>query len=369
MKAKRQVAPNLFIRMRASGNEYYLGKFKKGGRSYERSLGSTKDMTLRDAKFALARLMLEFDEKKPEEDTRRASGLSFKEAIELAMVDIVRVKQWKTDNSEYLWRRTLQEYAVPILGDINVADITRKDILKVLEPIWFNKTETANRVRMRIEAIMNWCIHNDYRKDSNPAVWRGSLEFDLPSRTKVQQVVHHEAMTNDEIKKVVAYCLEHPSVVGAAVLFGIATAARVSEFRFAKRSEIEGDVWLVPPERRKDSKRYPHRVPLSTLAKKALRMAKKFSKKDELFVTDFGLMCADSPRQKIKKIVGRAVTMHGCRSTFRDWCAENGIDRVLAEKSLMHATGNEVEQAYQRSDLLEQRREVMQNWADFLLTK
>ncbi len=356
----KQIAPNLILRTRSNGNSFYSARFKKNGKLIERSLGSADLLTLKQAKLALAQLMLEFDV-----ETKK-TALTFKEATERALKDIANVKQWRNAKSEHQWRQTLTDYALPYLGRKDVAEITRDDILDVLMRIWNDKPETANRLRGRIESVMAWCIRRGFRKDSNPATWRGNLEFDLPRRSKVSAVKHHEAMTFDEVKKAVAYCLNHPSPVSAAILFGIATASRVGEFRFARKEEIVKDVWMVPPERRKDSKPYPHRVPLSELAKKAVKMAKG---KDHLFVSDFGVIAADSPRLKLVAIVGRPVTMHGCRSVFRDWCAENGIDRVLAEKSLMHATGNEVEQAYQRSDLLEQRREVMQKWAEFLLEK
>ena len=362
---KKQIAPNLLLFTRQNGKSFYIAKFKKNGRAIERSLGSTEDISLRNAKLELARLMLDFNDEAEDLVQNKKDGLSFREAAEQAIKDIALVKQWKTDRSEHQWRQTLNDYAFPVIGDLDVATITRKDVLAVLSPLWFEKAETASRLRMRIEAIINWSIHHNFRTDSNPAVWRGNLEFDLPSRNKVKRTEHHSAMTLDEIKQAVSYCLSHPSPVSAAILFGIATATRVSEFRWARHSEIEGDVWFIPPERRKDTKTYPHRVPLSTLAKMALDMAKG---EDFIFVSKFGVIAADSPRLKLIDIIKRPVTMHGCRSTFRDWCAEGGIDRVLAEKSLMHATGNEVEQAYQRADLLEQRRPVMQQWADYLLS-
>lgn len=381
-KKKQQIAPNLLLHTRSNGRSFYIARFKKNGRSYERSLGCAEDITLRTAKLALARLLMDFEEPSEEKKNDHPDGLCFREAFNLAMKDIAAVKQWKNEKSEHTWRQTITDFALPIIGDLDVAGITRDDVLAVLKPIWFEKTETASRLRARIEAVLSWSIRRGYRKESNPAIWKGNLEFDLPMRMKIQPVEHFPAMTGDEIKKVVTYCLAHPSPVSAAVLFGIATASRLSEFRLAKRKEIDGDVWLVPPERRKDKRNYPHRVPLSTLAQEALKMAddalqkkkkgdnsekpKKANGDDFLFVSRYGVIHVDSPRLKIVDIVGRKVTMHGCRSTFRDWCAENNINQVLAEKSLMHTTGNEVEQAYQRSDLLEQRKVVMQQWSDFL---
>ena len=205
--------------------------------------------------------------------------------------------------------------------------------------IWETKNETASRVRMRLEAVINWAIRHKYRKLANPATWRGNLEFDLPPVAKVKHVKHHSSMTFEEAKQVVSYLLDHPSVVSAAILFGLATAARVNEFRFAKWEEIDGDTWYVPPERRKDSKTYPHRVPLNQLAKTALSMVDGKKHSEFIFVNGRGNVIAlDSPRLKLIDILKKRVTMHGCRSTFSDWCAENGKDPVLREKSLIIAT-------------------------------
>ena len=261
-------------------------------------------------------------------------------------------------------------YVEPVIGDRKIDDIEREDVLAVLMPIWETKNETASRVRMRLEAVINWAIRHKYRKLANPATWRGNLEFDLPPVAKVKTVKHHGSMTFEEAKQVVSYLLDHLSVVSAAILFGLATASRVNEFRLARWDEIKGNTWYVPSERRKDGKPYPHRVPLNHLAKTALSMVDGKKRGEFIFVNGRGNVIAlDSPRLKLIDILKKRVTMHGCRSTFSDWCAENNKSETLREKSLMHATGNEVAQAYQRSDLLEQRRVLMDEWADALMEK
>ena len=360
--AKKQIEPNLYILTTTKGQKYYLARFNRGGKQIERSLGNVNSISLREARLQLFRVMDSYEE----ETAKKRKVVTFAVAFPQAMDTIAQVKMWKGDGSRRQWEQTIKDYALPIIGDIPIDEINRQHILSVLKPIWFDKTETASRLRMRLEAIIGWAIRNDLRGADNPAVWRGCLEYDLPGRGKVQTVKHHDAMTPEEARIVVKYCLSHPSPVSAAILFGIATAGRVQEFRFARRCEIEGNVWLVPSERRKDKKAFPHRVPLSTLAKKALDMGEG---DDYVFTYKGKLICADSPRLKLRAILNKPVTMHGCRSTFRDWCAENGIDRVLAEKSLMHATGNEVEQAYQRADLLEQRRPIIEQWSDYLLAE
>ncbi|MBO7183471.1 MAG: hypothetical protein J6V49_05000 [Bacteroidales bacterium] len=362
LMAKECIAPNLYLLTKANSNRYYIARFKRNGKQIERSLGNADTISLREAKLNLARVMVGFEETDKRPETK---SLCFADALPMALNDIAVIKQWRNEKSRLQWEQTLRDYALPLLGPLALSDITRADILAVIKPIWFTKNETASRLRMRLEAILSWAIHHGYRTDANPAVWKANLEFDLPSKGKVQTVEHHEALTLDEARKVVSYCLSHPSPVSAAILFGIATASRVNEFRMATREEIDGDVWLVPPERRKDGRPYPHRVPLSSLAKKALEMA---AAEGPLFVANRRVIAADSPRLKLIAILGRKVTMHGCRSTFRDWCAVNGIDHALAEKALSHKWGSNVTQAYLREDMLEQRRGLMEVWAEALMT-
>lgn len=259
-----------------------------------------------------------------------------------------------------------ETYALPVLGRLDVAEIGRDAVLAVLRPIWQTKTETASRLRSRIECILDYCIRRGYRTKENPARWRGGLEFDLPSQGKIQTVKHHEAVTVTEVKALIPRLMTSKS--GKAILFGILTASRVQEFTAAEWSEIDfkKKVWSVPPERRKDGKPYPHRVPL---ASQTLELLKSIPKNEDGCLFE-GMhskhISFETPRIMLRKMLGRPVTMHGCHSTFRDWCAETLQNPILAEKSLMHATGNKVSQTYQRSDLLEQRRPLMQAWADAL---
>lgn len=360
--AKVRVADGLY-RVSRGSKEYYYLRLRRNGKLIERSLGNVDLVSLREAKLEATRLRLEIDESSNLPDTQY---LTVKETCERALVDIARVKKWRNEKSAQQWASSLSTYVYPVIGDLRIDQVGRAEILAVLLPIWETKSDTAQRVRLRLEAVVNWAIRHNYRSDANPAVWRGNLEFDLPPISKIRVVKHHTSMTMEEARRVVAYCVEHRSQVSAAILFVIATASRVGEVRFAKWEEIDGDTWIVPPGRRKDGKPYPHRVPLNKLARIALEQVK--TEKGYIFAGPSGKpFAADSPRLKAVDILKKPVTMHGCRSTFSDWCAENNKSETLREKSLMHATGNEVAQAYQRSDLLEQRRVLMDEWADALL--
>lgn len=362
--AKTQIAPNLFILERGN-NRYYVARISVNGKQVDRSLGNVNTTTLREAKTKLNQLLTFGPEEK--ETKPQSKVIKLNDIIEKATDAIALIKQWRSPISRRQFEQNFRDYVLPVIGDMDIEEIDTKAVLKVLQPIWFEKTETASRVRMRIESVFAWLIHERLRKNPvNPAMWSNALEFDLPSKAKIKSEKHHEAMTVEETREAVAYCLDHPSPVNAAILFGIATCTRLNEFLLAHWDEIDmkNGIWSVPPERRKDGREFPHRVPLSTLAKKAIAMAER---EGNLFVWKGQVISRDSPRAKLRDIIKRPVTMHGCRSTFRDWCAVKGVDHATAEKALSHKWGNEVTNAYLREDLLEKRRELMQQWADELL--
>lgn len=303
--------------------------------------------------------------KKEEIQEADNEGVAFEDVWQDAVDARERVASWKGDRQSLQWRQSLRDYAVPVLGKLDVSGITRHDILRVLQPIWLTKTDTATKLRSRLEILFDYFIREGLREKENPARWKGGLEFDLPSPYKNRPQKHHEAPSVADLCKAAPRLLE--TGTGRCALFGILTACRLNEFLKARWSEIDfaSKTFSVPPERRKDGKQVPHRVPLSL---QAIALLKLLSKKGDFVFSGkaAATFCLDAPRKALRDAILKPVTMHGCRSTFRDWCAEESVDRVVAEKCLMHATGNEVEQAYQRSDLLEQRRKVMQAWSDVI---
>ncbi|WP_300914530.1 tyrosine-type recombinase/integrase, partial [Turicimonas muris] len=266
------------------------------------------------------------------------------------------------------WFSTVKTYALPVLGKKKLADIKKQDILEVLNPIWLTKNETASRVRGRLENIFSYAV-SDGLMEFNPALWRGNLDRELPPPGKVQKTEHHEAMSLEELQGKIDCFYPAINRTRQVILFTILTASRVGESVPAKWDEIDWDnkVWSVPAERRKDGKPYPHRVPLSTQAVELLESIERTG--EYIFSIKDTLGSRYSLAVLLKRMTGSQATMHGFRSTFRDWAAENGVPDIVAEKCLMHSTGSAVVQAYQRSDLLEQRREVMQRWADAVFAK
>jgi integrase len=255
---------------------------------------------------------------------------------------------------------------------VAVANIDQAMVMKVLDPIWTTKTETASRVRGRIEAVLDWATVRGFRRGENPARWRGHLEKALPARTKVQRVQHHAAMAIDAIPGFMAQLRDRSGAGAQCLAFLILTASRYNEAAGARWGEIdlEKRVWTVPAERMKAGRE--HRVPLSDPTLEILRDRAKLrsgGKRETLvFGSDFrhDAQLSDMTLTAALRRLGRKETVHGFRSTFRDWAAERtSFPREIAEAALAHANADKVEAAYRRSDLFEKRRELMAAWALF----
>lgn len=339
---------------KVKGIEYYIARGYIDGKRRDKSVGRVDRMTLTQAKLAAVRAFEAAEEK--------TSGPTFADVLPAAMADIASVKRWKNGRSETQWRQSINDYALPFLGDKEVAGITTDDVLEVLRPIWLRRTETAKRLRARIEAVIDWCTVKKLRSGANPASWKGNLALLLPSPSQVAKVEHQEAPTMEEMQKLVRYCRLHPSPASALFLFTAATVVRNTEARLMKMDEVNGDVWTVPAQRMKTKQAGDFRVPLSSLALEALKQA---SPEGYAFCArSSSPLTIDTVRLKMCEILHRKITLHGVRSAFRDWAAREGVDHAVAEKCLSHVWGNQTTQAYFRDDLLEQRRSVLQNWAD-----
>jgi integrase len=259
------------------------------------------------------------------------------------------------------WRMTLTEYAAP-LRSLPVDQIETSHVLSVLRPLWSTTPETADRLRGRIEKVLNSAKALGHRTGENPAQWRGHLDNLLPPRKKGD---HHNAMPYPDVPQFMQRLRQHPSIAACALRFTILTAARSGEALGACWSEIDltAGVWTVPADRMKSSR--PHRVPLSGAALGLLRPLYEMRTSDFVFPGQR----KDAPLSsmvKALKIIDPTVTVHGFRSSFRDWAGnETEYARELAEAALAHVIGDKAEQAYRRSDALERRRAMMEDWAVF----
>ncbi|MDQ2927195.1 MAG: integrase arm-type DNA-binding domain-containing protein [Pseudomonadota bacterium] len=276
-------------------------------------------------------------------------------------------KSWKNAKHGAQWTSTLRTYAEPSIGKLLVRDIRPAHVIGVLEPIWTSKTETATRVRSRIELVLDYATARGYREGLNPARWKGNLDAALPHASKVAPVRHHAAV---KVKEVVTFMklLRRQEGIGArALAFVVLTAARSGEVRGATWSEVDLDaaLWTIPANRMKSGRE--HRVPLSKPALRLLRsIAGDHLPDDPLFPGMRGAL-SDMSLTAVLRRMKVAATAHGFRSTFRDWVSEyTDHSGEVAEMALSHTIGDKVEAAYRRGDLLEKRISLMSDWALFL---
>lgn len=278
--------------------------------------------------------------------------------------------EWRSGKTAEQWETTLATYASPVVGKLLIRDIELAHLMKILEPIWTEKTTTANRVRGRIENILDWGTAHGHRKGDNPARWRGLLDKVLPGPGKIHKVEHLKALPVNQIGQFMQD-LRALDVTGAKALeFLILTAARSGEVRGSTWSEIglREAVWTIPAARMKADRE--HRVPLAPVCVELLESLPRFKGNDFVFpAARGGKMHRSILVDLYCKMVAVDITVHGFRSTFRDWAAENtNFPNQVAEMALAHAIGNKVEAAYRRGDLFEKRRRLMNKWAEFCST-
>ena len=280
--------------------------------------------------------------------------------------------EWTNQKHADQWIISLRQYVSPVLGKAPVASIGLDEIEAVLRPIWNEKTETASRVRGRIEKILDWAKVKGFRTGDNPALWRGYLDKIFPAPRKIQRINHHAALPYAEIPEFMSVLRSVSGRPARALEFLILTAARSGEILGARWNEIDwrARVWTVPASRMKAGRE--HRVPLSTKTIELLEQVRPTREAAAGFVFP-----GRNPARRlygmalllVLRRMGRAdVTPHGFRSTFRDWAAEHtNFPREVVEMALAHAIGNKVEEAYRRGDLFGKRSELMDAWAEFCL--
>lgn len=274
---------------------------------------------------------------------------------------------WKNAKHGQQWRNTLDTYARPIIGAMLARDVELPHVLAILQPIWTEKTETASRLRNRIELVLDWATAHGYREGLNPARWRGHLDKLLPKPSKVAKVEHHAALPVGEVGAFMARLRQQEGMGARALEFAILTAARSGEVRGATWSEIDmqAGVWIVPAARMKAGRE--HRVPLSPAALALLEGLPRMAGSELVFPAPRrGGALSDMTLTAVLRRMQVEAVPHGFRSTFRDWVSERtSYPGDLAEMALAHTIGNAVEAAYRRGDMFEKRRRLMTDWSEF----
>lgn len=366
----------LWLYVDKTGAKRWVLRYMRNRRAREIGLGSEAVVSLTDArkKAFSAKLQISKGEdpleiRKQEEARKQAEAakaMIFRQAAAECIAD--RQPGWRNEKHAAQWMSTLEHYAFPVIGNTPVDEVDTDSVLKVLRPIWSTKTETANRVRGRIETILDWARVHGYRQQDNPARWRGHLSAILPPRSKVQSVKHHAALPHREIAGFILTVQATGGIVPRLTEFTILTCVRTGEALGARWEEIDEETatWTIPAERMKAKK--PHRVPLSGRALEILAEMKTLRLSDYVFPgAKPNKPLSNMAMLKLLSRMDRAdITMHGFRSAFRDWTVEcTNHPSEVAEMALAHTVGSKVERAYLRSDMFDRRRQLMADWAAY----
>ncbi len=378
--------PGLALNVARGGTRSWLLRATVAGKRRDIGLGGFPAVTLADARKKAREAREGISQGSDPIEARKAAQSAAKAAREAARtfdqcasayID-THESGWANAKHASQWRNTLATYAAPHFGNMLVREVDTAQVMAALGPIWATKTETATRLRGRIEAVLDWATVQRMRSGPNPARWRGHLSHLLPSPRKVKTPVHHPAVPVAEVGAFMAKLRGMDGTGARCLEFLALTAVRSENTRLATWSELDLDAreWRMPATRMK-SKR-PHRVPLSDAAVELLKSLPRFEGVELVFpgqragrpLSDMTLS-ACMQRLKVEGLDGagerRQAVPHGLRSTFRDWASERtSHPPAAAEAALAHVVGDATEAAYARSDLFEKRRVMMQDWATFL---
>jgi integrase len=368
----------LHLLVKESGARSWVYRFMLNGKSRDVGLGTAGPggISLADARTARDALRLKvkagidpLQERQQEAEealavaqAAKVAGITFKAAAEAYIG--TNEASWRNDKHRQQWRNTLATYVYPVIGELPVAEVGTAHVLQILEPIWKAKAETASRVRGRMETILDAAKARGYREGENPARWRGHIAQILPTRSRLTRG-HHKALPYDTIPSFIAALHQRKAVAALALEFAVLTAARTGEVIGAKWGEVdlEKEIWTIPASRMKAGKE--HRVPLSPRAVEILKAVQEL-RKEWLFPAARGGALSGMAMSMLLRRMQVDVTVHGFRSSFRDWCAEStGYAHEVAEMALAHTIDNKVERAYRRGDLFDKRRRLMDEWAAY----
>ncbi|QTX22573.1 tyrosine-type recombinase/integrase [Comamonas aquatica] len=370
----------LWLKVTEGGSKSWILRYTMAGRERWTGLGPYPDVSLaeaRDKAMAWRKQVREgVDPMKVKQEAMATARAEQAKKVTFAWCASQYIEShragWKNAKHAEQWVSTLAMYAEPVMGKMDVALVETEHVVRVLEPIWNSKPETASRLRGRIESILGWASARRLRSGDNPARWKGHLDSLFPARTKVSRTRHFAALPWKDMRPFMT-SLEAQAGVGALALrFTILTAARSGEVRGMVWDEVDlsARLWVVPAERMKAGRE--HRIPLSDAAVALLRQQEQVllagtnvvfpSVRDHKPLSDMTLTAV------LRRMQRNDLTVHGFRSTFRDWAAEaTDYPQEMAEMALAHVVSNKVEAAYRRGDMLEKRREMMQKWAEFIL--
>jgi integrase len=352
---------NLWLQVGPNGSRSWYFRYTVAGRTSYMGLGPYPLVSLseaRDKVMAQRRLILDGIDPIAARYAKRPAREPVTFATAAKQYIAGHERAWKSADHTRQWRNSLDRYVLPVIGERPVSAIDTHDVLTIVEPLWQEKTQTATRVLNRISLILDWAKARKLRTGDNPARWKGELEAALPKRSKVQRVVNHAALPYSRLPQFMTALRQQAEIGAKAAELMILTTTRTGEVRFAPWSEFDlaGQQWVIPADRMKAER--DHRIPLS---EPALVILSALPRTGERVFPGMGQHAILKALQRVEP----GITSHGMRSTFRDWCAETGVDHDLAELALAHSVGSAVQRAYMRSDLFERRRQLAEAWAQY----
>lgn len=367
----------LHLRVKPTGARSWILRVKSGSRRRDFGIGGFPDVPLaeareraRTARELIAQGIDPADQKKTVKAAMIAAEAKTIEFDECARRFLSsKTKEFSNPKHAAQWKATLDTYATPIIGAMQVDRIEMAHIVQVLTPIWDTKTETASRVRGRIEAVLNWATVSGFRSGDNPARWKGGLDVVLPKPRKITKVKHHTALPWQEVPAFMPALRKAEGMGARALEFAILTASRSGEVRGATWGEIDlpAKLWTIPAERMKAKK--PHRVPLNDAAMKLLAALPRLDGSELVFPSPRGVMLSDMTLSAALKRMDVDAVPHGFRSSFKDWArSSTRFSDEVSELALAHVSTDATRAAYARDELLPQRTKMMEAWGQFINT-
>jgi integrase len=363
----------LNFNVKSNGRGYWVFRYLYGTKRIDLSIGAYPEISLKEArKRAVASRNDLLHGKQPKAywkadiASNNQNQILFKDYAKQCIE--TKKAEWQNPKHINQWFNTIEQYANPIIGKKLLDEIDTQDILDILTPIWHTKTETASRLRGRIEWILASARTRKLRSGMNPATWRGHLETILPKPSKITPVKHHSALPYKNIPTFLEKLRENCGIASLALEFLILNANRSGEVINGLRSEIsQNDLWIIPAQRMKAKRE--HRIPLGKRAIEILIISKELDPDSKYLFSTNGKPLSNMAMAMALRRINNQITVHGFRSSFRDWVAEETLHSPeVAEKALAHAVANQVEAAYRRGDLLEHRKRLMKDWEDYCTT-
>jgi integrase len=369
----------LYLQVTSTGAKSWLFRYERLGKERWLGLGALHTVSLQEARERARRARQQIldgtDPIQAKQSQKAAEIIAAAKTVTFEVASnqyfAAHGSKWRNAKHRAQFLSTLKAYVFPAIGALPVSSIDLALVLRVLEPIWAEKPETASRIRGRVEGVLDWATVRGYRTGDNPARWKGHLQHVLPARDRLIQVRHHTALPYQQMPLFMKDLVAREGVAAAALRFTILTAARTGEVIGARWAEINLNdrVWTVPADRMKGGRE--HRVPLSNAAIEILKALPRETENNYVFIGPRGGGLSNMAMNALlRRMASYQTTVHGLRSSFRDWAAEcTAFPNHVVEMALAHVISNAVEAAYRRGDLFDKRKKLMASWAIYTHAK